>query len=393
MVIPLLSQCSNTAETPEGQAPQITKELKIGVIFALTGPYSAIGEPNIQGIEACADWINDKGGITINGEQYLIKIALEDHKSTPEGAVAAANRLVYDENVKFILGPIVPPLAAAAATVTEEAKVLRCLIDGPGMLDELGPNLPYTFKTFSSTQFVASTYDLLVETYPDVKTVALVSPEEASQVFLMEKAQQSAEALGLQVVSSETYPFGTEDFYPLWTKILATEPDAVDVGGGMPIWVASVFKQGREMGYLGPMCSSGQDFVAVLVDTVNNKDLATDFICADFDPNIPEMPSMIKEIAGIIDNKYGVTLGISHIYGWEALWLMVGAIEEAQSIDPTEVAQTWEKMEKIESPLGTGYMGGLETYGVNHECVRPWGYSKVMNGEIEFIKFMLPEVK
>jgi len=49
-------------------------------------------------------------------------------------------------------------------------------------------------------------------------------------------------------------------------------------------------------------------------------------------------------------------------------------------------------MESLETAFGSAYMGGLETYGINHEVVRPFGFSRLMNGEVEFIKWILPEL-
>jgi hypothetical protein len=95
---------------------------------------------------------------------------------------------------------------------------------------------------------------------------------------------------------------------------------------------------------------------------------------------------------GIMEDRYGKEFLLDHIFGWNALWVLAQAIEEAQSLDPTEVAQSWEDMESLETAFGSAYMGGLETYGINHEVVRPFGFSRLMNGEVEFIKWILPEL-
>jgi len=384
VLVPLLSGCTE-------EAPPKEKELEIGALFGFTGPMAAIGEPVRDGVAACADWINDKGGLSIKGDTYLIKIVSEDHKSTPEGAIAAANILVYDREVKFIVGPIVPFIAMAAASITEEAQVLRVVIDGWGLPEELNPDLPYTFKTTSGLTCVEPTFDFLVETYPEVKTVAIIGVEEPSVLAAMEYSKGLAEALGLEVVLTETFPFGTEDFYPVWTKVLAANVDAVNLGGGMPAMGVSLFKQGRELGFTGPMFSAGGGIMPLMVQMLP-PEFATDFFCADIDPESPEMPPIIAEIRGIMEDRYGKEFMLDHIFGWNALWVLAQAIEEAQSLDPTEVAQSWEDMESLETAFGSAYMGGLETYGINHEVVRPFGFSRLMNGEVEFIKWILPEL-
>lgn len=383
VLTPLFSACAKEEAPP--------KELEIGALFALTGPIAAMGEPVRDGVQACADWINDKGGLNVKGEKYLIKIVAEDHKSTPEGAIAAATILVHDRKVKFIVGPIVPFIAMAAASITEEAKVLRVVIDGWGMPEELNPDLPYTFKTTSACTCVAPTFDFLVEAYPEVKTVAMVGTEEPTVLFSTEYAKEVAKARGLEVVLTEYFPFGTEDFYPVWTKVLAANPDAVALGGGVPTTGISLFKQGREMGFKGPIFGAGGGIIALLVKMVP-PEFATDFFCADIDVESPKMPPIIKEIVGIMQDRYGKEFMLENLYGWNPLWVLAQAIEEAQSLDPTEVAKTWENMKSLETTFGTAYMGGLKTYGINHEVVRPFGFSRLMNGEVEFIKWILPEL-
>ena len=122
------------------------KTLKIGAIYSLTGLGSEI-EPILRnGSELCRVWINEKGGITIKGEKYLIDLIVEDQKGVVDGAVAAATKLVERDKVKFIIGQIVPDVIIAAASVTEPAKVLRSLAWGGGIrCDE--PQNPLHFQT------------------------------------------------------------------------------------------------------------------------------------------------------------------------------------------------------------------------------------------------------
>jgi len=67
------------------------------------------------------------------------------------------------------------------------------------------------------------------------------------------------------------------------------------------------------------------------------------------------------------------------------------AIEAIQSFNPTTVKTAWEKMKSIKTSYGTGYMGGLKTYGVNHLVVRPCLISAFVKGEVKLIKWYSPE--
>jgi len=66
------------------------------------------------------------------------------------------------------------------------------------------------------------------------------------------------------------------------------------------------------------------------------------------------------------------------------------AIQEAQSLDTTTVAQVWEKMKSIDTCYGKGTMGGMDVFGVNHTGIKPVPFTMLKKGEIEFIRFFNP---
>ena len=81
------------------------KTLRIGVLVCLTGWFSTFDTLEWEEAQLARDMLNERGGITINGQKYAIELIAEDCKSTVDGVVAAANKLVYDHKVKFIAGP------------------------------------------------------------------------------------------------------------------------------------------------------------------------------------------------------------------------------------------------------------------------------------------------
>ena len=93
--------------------------MTIGNINSLTGMFSDFEKFDPQGAQLAVDLVNNRGGITINGQKYLVDLYVLDGKATSDGVVAAATAMVYDKNIKFICGEGVTPLALALDTVTE----------------------------------------------------------------------------------------------------------------------------------------------------------------------------------------------------------------------------------------------------------------------------------
>jgi branched-chain amino acid transport system substrate-binding protein len=195
----------------------------------------------------------------------------------------------------------------------------------------------------------------------------------------------------MNVVFQEQYPWGTTDFYALWNKMLPTKPDAINVAGMMAGSAGPFVKQGRELGFNGPIFNGmAVGYPKVFLDLAG-KD-TTDFFSLDLLVDSPDAPSMVKQIVQMVSDEYHTATASDHVYGFEATWDMAQAIEKAQSIDSTDVKNSFEKMTSIETPMGAGYMGGESTWGVKHVIVHPEPIFAVTNGTMKQVKWMTPNV-
>src|SRR5215216_6851877 len=74
--------------------------IKVGVIQPLTGAFAASGNYVANGARIAADEINGKGGVL--GQK--IELVIEDNKSNPTEAVAAAEKLISRDKVPVLMG-------------------------------------------------------------------------------------------------------------------------------------------------------------------------------------------------------------------------------------------------------------------------------------------------
>ena len=344
--------------------------LKIGQLMEMSGPFAPGLELVQQGTAACAQWLNDKGGITVGGQQYNIELVLEDTKSSPETAVAVANKLIFKEGVKFLIGPVVPPTSMAIAKISEDAKVVRVLSVGVGTPVELNPNTPLTFCPMSTSSMIGPVYDYMAATYPDLKKVAMVCPEDPGAGFWLETAKNFANKDGMEVVFEETYQITTMDFFPLCTRLLNKKPDIVDIGFGPDSTTGGVIKALRQLGFTGPIFSANPIDPKV-IRGLAGKDAAYGLIAIGLNPDSTSYPPVAMEIKKIIDSQHPGVYQDRHIGGWSALWMLTQAIEKAQSLDPAKVADTFSKMDSLEGVFGPSTMGGLKALGVNNVVMQP----------------------
>ena len=92
---------SNRSRQPRLRTLPRPRSLVIGEIETLTGASSDNLKLAASGAYLAQQYVNNHGGITINGETYMVDIKLEDNKGTADGASAAATKLIQDEGVRF----------------------------------------------------------------------------------------------------------------------------------------------------------------------------------------------------------------------------------------------------------------------------------------------------
>jgi ABC-type branched-subunit amino acid transport system substrate-binding protein len=376
----------SAASSPTSEA----KTLKIGVLSNLTGPISTAAIPHTRTVQAAADWINSRGGITIEGQKYLIELIVVDIKETVDTAVTAATKLVELHKVKFTVGLIGPTQTIPVTSITEPAKVIRSLWHGEGSPMEINPNTPYTFRVpVIPRDFAPKLLEYHVKTYPKAKKISMLFIDNPAAPMLFEHTKKTAEALGLNVLGLHVYPVATRDFYPLVTKVLASKPDAIYCDG-LPHLMGGTLKSARELGFDGPIFNLAPTSPEV-VARIAGKAFADNCIVPAPDVNSPKMTPMIKEIRKMLLDKYK-ECNFDYVRAWDSIWWMVQAIEKAQSLDPSDVAKTWENMDRIEATTGIGKMGGQQSYGINHIGVLPFAVTRIVKGNLEHVGWFTPDI-
>ncbi|MBN1629078.1 MAG: ABC transporter substrate-binding protein, partial [Thermoleophilia bacterium] len=117
---------TQTTAAPTG-GPATGEPIKIGLIASLTGT-AAAPMPSMQAmVDFQVESINANGGV--NGRP--IQIIAVDDKSDPTTAVAVATKLITQDEVVAILGPLSTPPCLAVAPLCEKYQVPMLRWDTP----------------------------------------------------------------------------------------------------------------------------------------------------------------------------------------------------------------------------------------------------------------------
>ena len=360
------------------------KALRIGFLTGLTGFASDSERVHLQGAELARDMINEKGGVTIKGEKYLVELVPEDHKCTADGAVAGATKLVYDQKVKYIAGTIMPFTVAAVTTVTEPAGVIRSVIYNCGTPQEFSANTPYTFLSQNATiGAIISGLKFLKKVRPETKTIAVFIPDDGAIPYLGPQVRKWAKNYGMEVKGEIIgWPLDTVDFTPFALKAVKINADAVAMANGWPAMIGGVLKALREAGYNKPVMglhySQAKDVLEVA-----GKEASDNYFIHGINVNSPDKTDIIKWIQDRGKARYGHERVAFLIEGFDSVFVLVQAIEKAQSLDPGNVKKAWENMDNIETAYGLAHMGGLETYGLRHAVVGPRSIEGLEKGKVK----------
>ena len=316
----------------------------------------------------------------VKGQKYQLKYIHEDDKYTGAQGVAAANKLIFDDKVKFIVGPFASASILAFQPICESNKVI-VICDG-----YMGPEVlrgkKYTFRANAPPVHVAGPFmQWLKEKYPDLKRGAHIAPNDATGWGSSQFDNDAIVASNMEVVANEYYERGTQDFTSTITRILAKKPDFLAMGGTPPGEAALIIKQAREFGFKGVIQHTGMTDPATLGPIAgweNVEGVMSTSVAAEG----PAVPQGLKDFFRNFKAKYDYYDDMApHFY--PVVTILVYGIKKADSLDPDKIVEALENLGKFETIWGKGcYFGGKELYGIDHQLIRPFQISQIRNGKL-----------
>ncbi|KAA0892642.1 ABC transporter substrate-binding protein [Pusillimonas sp. ANT_WB101] len=232
------------------------EEIKIGVIAPMTGAASAWGMAASEGAKILAEKYNSEGGLEINGKKHPVKVYAYDDKYQAAQSVAAFNRLVKSDGVKYIV------VLSSAGTVAvrdmaKEEKVL--VLSGAYAEEPMDKNNPYLWRIYSTpANYIPSMIRWLRDNIPaDARNVAVMNPNDETGWGVTEVDEREFKKNGFNIVNKTLFERSTNDFQAIITKMLRDKPDIIELGVTPPSSAALFVRQAREMGYQGLFFMSG----------------------------------------------------------------------------------------------------------------------------------------
>lgn len=375
LALMLVLPAVGSAEQKGGPA----KTLRIGYLLCLSGWYSVFDAVEEGHVKAVAQIINERGGITIKGQRYNIELVGEDGKSTLDGIAAGANKLVYDQKVKFVVGPT-GFFSTGSSPIFEQNKVLHVSGYNSCQPGEMDKSTPYGFLGFDASIGTSiASWKVAKKEYPNIKTFAIATPDDGAVPYLVPLIKKLLGTYGYSVVGDVIpYPNEMEDFSPIAAKLNAIKgADAFFILNGAPVHHGNIAKGLRALGNKKPIILQSLA-PAEAVMSVAGQGAANDITCMGLTPGAKGNPKLLDEVW----EKNGKKLPI-FLFNPNGLWVLAKVIQAAQSLDVDVVKAKWESMDSVDCLFGKCEFGGDQTYGMKHHAIsHPLPYQKIKDGKV-----------
>ena len=354
--------------------------LKIGVIGPMTGPGAQWGLAAAGGVQIAAREMNDKGGLKVGNKTYRVEVVAYDEQYKAAVAISAMQRLVNQDRVRFVFGPVSSAGTLAVLDIVKESKTLA--FTGAYSRKALDPTNPYMFRVYCvATDFAQPMVNWLKKNLnSDVKRVAIINPNDETGWDSDKLLTSTYAKNGYTVVASELYERSVRDYQPVLTKILATGPDLLDLGTAPPASAGLIVRQARELGYKGQFVKIGGSGPRQIVEGAGKAaaEGVINYIPAD------EQNAGYRRLAVEYKKMSGNEMNPLLVNWYDGAYILMAAIQSAGTVSDTDkVRQSFPKVLPHKSVLGgTIRLGGKETYGIDNQFLTPNYIGVIKDGDV-----------
>lgn len=313
--------------------------IKIGALFAVTGPASFLGEPERNTAQMLVDEINKGGGI----KGRTVQLVSYDTQGDATKAVQAATRLIKEDNVVAIIGPSTTGDTMAVIPLVEKAQIP--LISCAAGIKITEPVKKWVFKTAQNDSLaVGKIFEHLKKR--KITKVAILTVSDSFGSSGREQLKTQATTFGIQIVADDTYGPKDTDMTAQLTKVRGSQAQAVICWGTNP-GPAVIARNAKQLGLKLPLYMShgvsSKKFMELAGDAAEGIMLPSGrVLVADLLPNADKQKKSLMAFIKDYQNHFKTEGDHFGGHAWDAVMLLKGAIEMGAD-SPSSIRNNLEK--------------------------------------------------
>lgn len=341
----VLAMGVGASASPSQKAAKASKSpIIVCQVSAQSGPNTAVGIPDAQGVKAFAKYINSKGGSL--GHPW--KVSVEDDASDPSTSIAQVRKCITQVHANFILGPGETLDFVASIPVTNAAHIVS-ITQGAGW-QSLSPPL-------TSAQLHGYAFPGLYDAYQQFDTDAiqeLIVPRHYTRVAVIQGSEQDANTTcpfvksfakkdHFKVVACQLVQENQTDDTPEVLNLLAAKPQiivqGIPPGADTVTFIKALRAQDPNIPLAAcPLCEL-PSFPAAVGGISNLKNVYVVGSVVDLLNSLPDNAANRHTIATIKTYEAGLKAAgyttpddvLSDLVGWQSAALLDNAITTAKS--------------------------------------------------------------
>jgi branched-chain amino acid transport system substrate-binding protein len=326
---------------------QSGETIKIGAIFAVTGPASFLGAPEEKTARMMVDEINSSGGV----DGKMLKLIVKDSTGSPEKAISFAKQLIEEEKVFAIIGPSTSGETMKIKSICEDGKTI--LISCAAAEVIVNPVAKYVFKSPQKDSHAAQKiYDVMKK--KGISRIGIVSSNDGFGIAGKEQLEKLAPAQGITILISEVYDKKATDLTGVLTKLKAKNVQAVVNWSIVPAQ-SIIPKNMKQLNMNVPLFQSHGFGNIKYVKEAGEAAEGIIFPCgrlliADSLPDNHPQKSLLMKYKKDYESKYGEDASTFGGHAYDAIIILVEAIKKGGA-DKEKVRDA---IENIKGIAGTG---------------------------------------
>jgi branched-chain amino acid transport system substrate-binding protein len=371
----LFTACAPAAQTGGGT-------LNVAVLAPLSGPVPTFGVSTKNGaLLAIKQW-NDKGGVL----GMKINAIVEDSQCTPDPAVNAANKVINQDKVHYIIGEVCSKASIPVSDIANAAKVIQISPTSTNPSVTVGADgkvKPYIFRACFIDPFQGKVAAKFATDTLKAKTAFIMSDQSNDYVRgLADAFEASFKQLGGQVLGRENYTGTDTDFSAILSKVAAAKPDMVYLPDYYNV-VNLAMKQAKEKGITVPfMGGDGWDSSDLDVSAADGGYYTNHYDPADTSPAVQ---TFLKDYGAAYKDDKGqpaVPDALAAL-AYDATNLLLTSIQKAGADDTSKVKDAL-------AGLSFDAVSGHITFDANHDPIKPAVIIQVKGGKKAFLTSVAP---
>jgi branched-chain amino acid transport system substrate-binding protein len=352
-------------------------QVKVAILAPLSGDVATFGESTRDGVLLAVKEWNEDGGVL--GKE--IEVVVEDSQCSPEAAVSAANKVIDQNGVKFIIGEVCSSASIPVSEIVTDKEVLQIspTSTNPSVtVDEDGNTKPTVFRACFIDPFQGSVAAKFAMDNLGAQTAAVFLDQGNDYVRgLAEVFINEFSAMGGDVVVEESYTAEDQDFSAILTKVKDANPDVLympDYYSTVNLIAAQAKERGIEAAMLG---GDGWDSSDLDVSVVEGG-----YYTNHFSPD--DTRAIVQDFVSKYEEEYGSTPDALAALAYDAANILFKSMVDADSTtEPLEVSAAMENG-------SFQVVSGDISYDEFHNPVKAAVVLKVENGEIVYTDTIAP---